>query len=177
MSPTPLFPPSECTTHARHAMDATCHVVVAPWRDPVVERVGFDACGDYVELFWLGILGPTATLLLRRLAITVVLHPHGFVLDTRSTAGALGLGADSGERSIFARSLGRLVMFGLARRRGQCLDVRTVVPPLSLKHLARLPDHLQSAHALWTESAPQDATALGYACGRPAHDDITSSVC
>lgn len=177
MPPTPLLSPSECIAYAQQPMDPTCRVVVAPWRDPVVERVGFDACGDYVELFWLGILGPTATLLLRRLAVTVVLHPRGFVLDTSSTAGALGLGTDSGERSTFARSLGRLVMFGLARRRTQRLEVRTVVPPLSLKHLARLPDHLQSAHALWTESAPEEATTLGYACGRPVNDDLTASVC
>ena len=33
---------------------------VMPWHDPVVEAVGYDARGPYVELFWLGILGPTA---------------------------------------------------------------------------------------------------------------------
>ena len=33
-------------------------LIVMPWRDPVVEAVGFDARSAYVELFWLGILGP-----------------------------------------------------------------------------------------------------------------------
>jgi len=34
-------------------------LIVMPWHDPVVEAVGYDARSSYVELFWLGILGPT----------------------------------------------------------------------------------------------------------------------
>ena len=41
--------------------------MVVPWHDPVVDSVGFDVRSNYVELFWLNVLGPTATWALRRL--------------------------------------------------------------------------------------------------------------
>ena len=77
------------SAHTKHntVLDRVTHeLVVIPWRDPIVERVGFDACGDYVELFWLSTLGPTATWLLRRLAVTVVNNPDGFAIDLAATA-------------------------------------------------------------------------------------------
>ena len=42
-------------------------ITVRPWIDPVVDDDGFDPRSRYVEVFWLGVLGPTATWLLRRL--------------------------------------------------------------------------------------------------------------
>ena len=33
-------------------------LVVVPWTDDVVDSVGFDARSQYVELFWLNVLGP-----------------------------------------------------------------------------------------------------------------------
>lgn len=36
-------------------------LVVIPWNDPVVDSIGHDARSTYVELFWLNVLGPTAT--------------------------------------------------------------------------------------------------------------------
>lgn len=142
-------------------------IEVTCWRDPVVERVGFDACGDYVELFWLPIIGPTSTWLLRRLAVTAVLHPDGCVLDAASTALSLGLGTDTSARGSFARSLHRLSIFGLARQTGRTVDVRTVVPPLTLKHLGRLPEHLQRAHSVWSEGDPSAAFEAAYTVSAP----------
>ena len=143
----------------------TDELIVIPWRDPVVERVGFDACGDYVELFWLATLGPTATWLLRRLAITVVNNPDGFAVDLEATAQGLGLGRESGRASPFARAVQRLVMFGLAQPVGDRLAIRSVVPPLAMKQLSRLPEHLQRAHAQWAESDPAVAMSEGYSGG------------
>jgi len=137
-------------------------VVVVPWRDPVVERIGHDACGDYVELFWLGSLGPTATWLLRRLAVVVVTHPDGTQIDLADLALGLGLGPDTGPTGSFGRSLGRLVMFGLARIDPDQLAVRAIVPPVPYKQVARLPDHLQMAHALWSDESPHRALAAAY---------------
>ncbi len=142
---------------------------IHPWRDPVVERVGHDACGDYVELFWLNSLGPTATWLLRRLAVITVTCPDGFVINTSELAVALGLGPDPGPTSSFTRSLARLLMFGLARVEGRHLDVRAVIPPLPTKQVERLPHHLQGAHAHWSDLEPQTAIEMGYACGQPRH--------
>lgn len=151
------------TATAVHCRGETSHIDLSCWRDPVVERVGFDACGDYPELFWLPIIGPTSTWLLRRLAVMAVLHPLGCTLDVRVTAQSLGLGTDIGSRGTFARSLERLGIFGLIRAREHRYEVRTVVPPLTIKQLARLPEHLQKAHALWSEEDAASAYAEAYA--------------
>jgi hypothetical protein len=34
-------------------------LMVVPWLDPVVDSVGYDVRSQYVELFWLNVLGPT----------------------------------------------------------------------------------------------------------------------
>lgn len=44
--------------------DFTLHeptLVIIPWHDDVVDAIGFDPRSHYVELFWLNVLGPTAT--------------------------------------------------------------------------------------------------------------------
>ena len=151
------------TLAAAHCRREVSHIDLSCWRDPVVERVGFDACGDYPELFWLPIIGPTSTWLLRRLAVMAVLHPLGCTLDVCATAQSLGLGTDIGPRGTFARSLERLSIFGLVRARDHRHEVRSVVPPLTIKQLARLPEHLQKAHALWSEEDPASAYAEAYA--------------
>lgn len=159
------------------ALDDTIEIGI--WSDPVVERVGFDACGDYVELFWLPIIGPTATLLLRRLATSAILHPAQCALSTIELAASMGLGSDTGPRGSLARSVHRLVIFGFARMANRRITVRTVVPPLTLKHLARLPEHLQLAHALWTESDPFQAYNAAYwstSKSTSTEVDLTSSV-
>ena len=66
-------------------------LIVLPWHDPVVEAVGYDARSVYVELFWLGILGPTSTWLLRRLVTGLDAYPDGYELDLAETANALGI--------------------------------------------------------------------------------------
>jgi hypothetical protein len=137
-------------------------IEVACWRDPVVERVGFDACGDYVELFWLPVIGPTSSWLLRRLAVMAVLHPDGFPLDVAAVAQSVGLGSNTGSQASLVRSLQRLSIFGLVRMTYGRVEVRTVVPPLTMKQLARLPEHLQSAHFLWSESHPSEALEIAY---------------
>src|SRR6478672_2190445 len=84
-------------------------LIVFPWPDPVVEAVGHDPRSPYVEHFWLGILGPSTTWLLRRMAAAFDVNPDGFELDLPETAGALGLSATSGRHSPFARTLQRCV--------------------------------------------------------------------
>lgn len=137
-------------------------LVIVRWRDPLIERLGHDALGDYVELFWLGVLGPTATWLLRRLAVAAVAHPDGHHVNLPAMASALGLGWDSNRANAFGRALQRLVMFGMARHVDGTVAVRTVVPPLSVRHLARLPEHLQRAHAVWSDADNAVALAIAH---------------
>ena len=91
-------------------LPATVHV--APWRDPVVDRRGHDPRSAYVEQFWLGVLGPTATWLLRRLVAGFDHFPDGYDLDVGATARSLGLSVTKGTASPFNKAVQRCVMFG-----------------------------------------------------------------
>jgi len=131
---------------------------IVPWIDPVADPLGVPPCARYVELYWLGILGPSATWLLRRIAYGLEIHPGGFTLHLAETARALGLGDRQGRNAPFPRALQRLVTFELARPAGATvagrplsggLAVRTRVPPLPLRHLQRLPASLQASHRQW----------------------------
>lgn len=129
----------------------TTSLTILPWHDRLVERVGFDVHGEYVEQFWLGILGPSATWLLRRLERGLAVAPEGFELDLATTAGALGIGWELGRANPLNRALQRLVVFGLAQAHGTTLAVRRRVPPLAGRQLARLPDSLQELHHAWVD--------------------------
>ena len=127
----------------------TTHITVRPWIDPVVDDDGFDPRSRYVELFWLGVLGPTATWLVRRLVAGFEQSPDGYELDLDATARAMGLSYTAGRASPFSKALQRCVMFGLAHPIDSGLAVRRRVPPISLRHLQRMPEQLQAAHHDW----------------------------
>ena len=125
-------------------------VHVAPWHDPVVDRRGHDPRSVYVEQFWLSVLGPTATWLIRRLVAGFDQQPDGYRLDIAATARCLGLSVTRGTASPFAKALGRCTMFGLVQRSTGTWTVRRRLPLVSQRHLGRLPDDVRSAHARWT---------------------------
>lgn len=100
-----------------------------------------DARSAYVEYYWLPVLGPSATWLLRRVAGCLDDHPGGFDLDLAETAAALGISTAS--RTTVRRALDRLVDFGMAERVGErTLAVRRLVPPLPPQRVRRLPERL-----------------------------------
>ena len=120
---------------------------IRPWEDPVLEQHGHDPRGEYAELFWLPLLGPSATFLARHLAAGLDRSPAGFSLPADDAARALGLGPPDGRRSPFNRTLARLAQFRivhldaddevLARRRLPGLtrtQVAKLPPPLRLQH-------------------------------------------
>lgn len=128
-------------------------IVVRPWLDPVVDDDGFDPRSRYVEVFWLGVLGPTATWLIRRLVAGLERSPDGYDLDLPATAQAMGLSYTSGRSSPFSKALQRCVMFGLAHPIDGGLAVRRRIPPISFRHLRRMPESVQAAHAGWLDTA------------------------
>lgn len=132
--------------------------VVMPWRDPLVDAVGHDPRSPYVEQFWLGVLGPSTTFLMRRLASGFDAYPDGFELDLPDTAAALGLTL-LGPQGPFARAISRCVQFGLAQPHSHGLLVRRRVPPLSQRHVGRLSPALQAAHQRWVDVEAEAATA------------------
>lgn len=132
------------------AAGAADRLHIVPWLDPVADPHGVHPCSRYVELYWLGIIGPSTTWLLRRFSYGLEMHPNGLDVDLVETARSLGLGERMGKNSPFRRALQRLCTFELARAHGhEALAVRTHIPPLPLRHLNRLPGPLQASHRRW----------------------------
>ena len=124
-------------------------IAVRPWPDDLIDALGHDPRSAYVERFWLGVLGPSAIWLLRRLAAGLEESPAGFDLPLEDTARSLGIGG-VGRSSAFARTLGRIVQFDLARLEPPAgVAVRRRLPPLARRHLLRLPESVQAEHAAW----------------------------
>lgn len=128
-------------------------LLVRPWEDPVLDQQGHDPRGAYTETFWLPLLGPSATLLARKLAHGLEADPDGFTLPADDAARSLGLGAKGGKRSPFNRTLGRLAQFRLVH-----LDTEDVVlarrrfPGLTRTQVAKLIPSLREAHDAWREA-------------------------
>lgn len=122
----------------------TLHIVA--WVDPLIDRLGYDSRSTYVETFWLGVLGPSTTWFLRRIAMWLTACPDGFDISLEETAAALGIGGRSGRHAPLQRTLERCVTFGMAQRCDQTLAVRRRLPPLARRHLLRLPPSLQQLH-------------------------------
>lgn len=128
------------------------NLAVEAWPDPVIDSIGHEARSAYVERFWLGMLGPSATWLLRRLVGELEAHPDGFDLDLAETATEIGLGNRSGRHSPFFRSIERCCRFGAAHLvNDRTLRVRRKLPPLTMMQVARLSPALQAAHQAWTD--------------------------
>lgn len=139
--------PSEQATHQPES------IAIEAWEDPVVDALGHDPRSRYVEEFWLGILGPSATWLMRRLVAGLEEAPGGFELDLADEARRLGVGHRGGRHSPFARTLARCVTFGMARPTAPLvLQVRRRLPPLNRRQVLRLSPSLQNAHQRWQEA-------------------------
>ena len=114
--------------------------------DSRVQRVGFDLRDPYVEQCWSAVVGPSATLLLRRLP-EMWRHQVPAELPAGEFSQSLGLGAGTGPNSRLASTMDRLVRFGLARSDGSGgLDVYLEVPPLQPRQLERVPECTRSTH-------------------------------
>ncbi|MDE0928630.1 MAG: hypothetical protein OSA06_07715 [Acidimicrobiales bacterium] len=124
------------------------------WEDPLVDRLGYDPRSAYAETYWLGILGPSASWLLRHLATGFDQHPNGFDLELPDTAMSIGLRLNGGRHAPFMRTLGRLCQFRMARQSGPAsLQVRRFMPPLTLLQLERLPVTLRNRHQKLMEAS------------------------
>jgi len=130
-----------------------------------VREVGFDLTHPYVEQCWGQVLGPSATVLLRRLT---PLWADGVPLDIEreTLARAIGLGRGDSDGSRLMRSIGRCVNHRLAtwHEPGQSLDVYLKVPSLTAAQLGRAPEVTRQAHDRLLES---HVTALAASTGRP----------
>ena len=112
-----------------------------------VQRVGFELTDPYVEQCWSAVVGPSSTLLLRRLpALWIDRVPAE--IGASDLSRSLGLGVGVGRQSRLANTLNRLVQFGLAVPAvdGTGFDVRRQVAPLSSRQLERAPEWTRDTH-------------------------------
>ena len=153
--------PTDLHTGALNSQQPKTLRVVA-WTDPEVDALGIDPRSHYVETFWLGVLGPSATWLLRRLADRLETEPEGFDLDLDEMARSLGLGPPDRRDSPLCRAIDRCLRYGMARRCGGVLAVRRHVPPVPRRQLIRLPTALQESHRTWepTRHEPDEGVRL-----------------
>lgn len=135
-------------------------LTIVPWRDPVIDALGYPPRSTYVERFWLAILGPSTTWLVRYLDARLSTEPDGTSLDLDTTAATLGLGVGMGRHSPLVRALHRCCQFGLARAAPEAhLEVRRHVPPLTRHQVERLPPALRAGHQEW-RATERDASIL-----------------
>ena len=66
--------------------DGADRLRIVPWLDPIADPHGVHPCSRYVELYWLGIIGPSTTWLLRRLSYALEMHPAGVDIDLADMA-------------------------------------------------------------------------------------------
>ena len=136
-------------------------LAVISWDDPIVDELGHDPRSPYVERFWLGILGPSTTWLVRHLVARLDEEPQGFPLDLVSTAALLGLGSRGGRNAPLIRSLARCCQFGVAVFSGRdTLAVRRRLPPLTEHQVHKLPPQLRQEHERWTQPQRIDTSAM-----------------
>ena len=160
--PGPLGPPRVPTP-----LPPAYRLKVVPWSDPVVEAAGFPTNHPYVELCWLAILGPSATLALRRLA-GLAARPGGTEVIPAQLGADLGI-PGGGANASLSRTLDRLCQFGMARWEDSAvLAVRMAVPPLPRRRLERLGAGPAAAHRRFMEAKehpdnPLLGAALSYA--------------
>jgi hypothetical protein len=134
-------------------------VLVFPWRDDVIESTGHDPRSAYVERFWLGVLGPSATWFVRSLAWGLESCPDGFALSLTDMARALGLGEKLGRHSPFIKAVHRSCQFELTSFDNShpsgavMLRARQKMPWLSRRMAMALPDALRAEHRMWIENA------------------------
>lgn len=145
---------------------------IEPWNDRITDELGHDARSPYVERFWLGTLGPSATWLLRAFAYGLESCPDGFELAAGDMARILGLGDRTGRHSPFVRAIGRLCQFELIYVRANTIVARRNVPWLDRRQVIRLPASIQAEHLTWDtadhENSPPRAIrrrAAGLAMG------------
>jgi hypothetical protein len=122
---------------------------IEAWHDPLVEAHGHDPRSAYVSQFWLAIVGPSALVAARFLVEGLDHSPDGYDVELVALGQALGLPGRGGNQSKIARTLDRLVAFGLASFHATSpplYRVRLAWPPLTQRQLGRLPAFLAELH-------------------------------
>jgi hypothetical protein len=105
---------------------------VHEWHDPLLSSRGLRTDGTYTALVWGGLIGPTATVLLRLL---VQLTIDGRVVEITVEELATTVGVSP---SLALRGITRLARFGFVQQRGHTLSVRHFVDLVADSRVTKL---------------------------------------
>lgn len=124
-------------------------VVVGVWPDALVEAHGHPVRSEYVEVYWLPVIGPTALCIARRLGVLLdTANGDEVCVNLHDLSKMMGLSMTKGEHSPFGRAINRLARFGLACPSPYGFLMRTTFPTVAGRHVRYFPDVLQAAHEL-----------------------------
>jgi hypothetical protein len=135
---------------------------LVPWVASVDPTTDHLSTGPEVERYWLPVLGPTSTVILRNLGARLAASPEGCRVGMADLARRVGLGTRATRNSPAARAIDRLCYFGIANRQGGVLALRTLVPPVPAYLSQRLPRDLREELV-----ALAGASAGAHPAGRP----------
>ena len=144
-------------------------LLVRAWPDPVIDQVGHDPRSVYVERFWLGILGPSATWLVRHLVDRLDAPPTASSSTSTSAPPRSGSAVGPAPHGRVPAHAGPVLP---VRRRPPrstpaTLQVRRRLPPLTRRQLARLPEPLQA------DARPAGCDSPAGTGGRRRHSGAT----
>ncbi len=112
------------------------------WPNPTTRHTPtYDTLSPYLDVAWLPIIGPTSTLLLRRLT-TDLRHNGPHTTNTDDLAASLGIKPGTGSRyAQLPSALRRLNQFALIQydHTAATAHIRGTIPRLSRNQLNRLP--------------------------------------
>lgn len=114
--------------------------------DPRVESCGFGPDHPYIDLAVIPVVGPSGTLMWRRMAKMVAAAGDPVRVDTAELLRCLGLSASLAKNSPGGRTIHRLARFGLVRRCGPRLAARSALAPWGERRAARLPGLVKAYH-------------------------------
>jgi hypothetical protein len=140
-----------------HLTDNKPSLTIKAWDDPLTDPNWHHPLSVYVELFWLPVLGPSATWLVRRSAIFLLGNEEGFTAGRDWLSMSLGLGDGSG----LTFAVERCVRFSVAKRLGASrIAMRRMLPPLPAEHVDRLDPMMSELLRTWGHRTPQSLAAL-----------------
>jgi hypothetical protein len=120
------------------------------WDEPGEGPRRFDPRSRYAERFWVPVLGPTATWVLRRFADALDAEPEGCLVDLSNVAAGLGLHWSGSQHSPLRRAVARCIHHKTARWSDDgTLAVLRDLPFVARRLLLRLPLPLQAEHRDW----------------------------
>ncbi len=119
--------------------DGKAFIKCSIWHNSYNSENSFYFRSFYLERFWLGILGPSSTWLLRMILMELEQSDNFKLMSAEELCLRMGLSANTSWNSPFSRSLRRLLDFKLAKQFGLGhIAICQYVPPLSCRQIKSL---------------------------------------